>query len=109
MELGEFTDKLWPSVRKIFGNFRYPLKFEDYCRIVQNFISQDQAQCLQIYFQILDPSKDQQICDTDMFENMKLLETELGQEILQEDLTILARFINEQRRIQGKSDEIKMN
>lgn len=44
-----------------------------------------------------------------MFENMKLLETELGQEILQEDLTILARFINEQRRIQGKSDEIKMN
>ena len=39
MELGEFTDKLWPFVRKIFNNFRHPLKFEDYCRIVQNFIS----------------------------------------------------------------------
>jgi 5-methylthioribose kinase len=39
IELGEFTDKLWPTVRKIFNNFRHPIKFEDYCRIVQNFIS----------------------------------------------------------------------
>ena len=34
MELWEFTDKLWPTVRKIFGNFRHPIKFEEYCRAV---------------------------------------------------------------------------
>jgi hypothetical protein len=78
IELGEFTDKLWPTVKKFFNNFRYPLGFDDYVRNIQRLISQDALSLFKLFFAFLDPSKDQVICDTDMFENMKLLETDLG-------------------------------
>lgn len=33
-EFGEFADKLWPTVKKLFIGCKSTVTFQDYCRII---------------------------------------------------------------------------
>ena len=59
-----------------------------------------------IFFTLLDQNKDMAICDSDMFENMKLTESTMGQELLSDDLAIVSRAMNKVRDSLGKGDDL---
>jgi len=54
----------------------------------------DLNQIKEIFFSLLDIGKDGKICETDMFEAFKSLDTIAAQKILQADLQILMKYMN---------------
>lgn len=103
LEFEDLSDRVWPFVKKIFGgNFKSIITFPDFQKLIQQYVSQDAFTAKKTFFQFLDTTKDGYICDIDVFENWKHLQSEIAVELLRKDVLILMREINIERGRQGK-------
>lgn len=92
--------------KRVFNNFQKPIDLRTYQECVQKFVSMDLNHIKDLFFSILDSGKDGRICETDMFEAFKTMDTIAAQKLMQADLRIIVQHINEHREKSGKSFDI---
>jgi len=62
----------------------------------------------ELYFNILDVNKDRKICETDLFNVLKSIESFEVSNILIDDIVRIFKFFEDQRMQQGKHDDLAM-
>ena len=87
--------------RRVFNSFQKNIDHRQYCDLIQKYVSIDLAQIKEVFFSFLDVGKDGKICETDMFEAFKSLDTIASQKLLQADLQILMKHMNKLRAKTG--------
>jgi len=105
-ELGEFADKLWPSIKKLFVGFKSTITYQEYSKIIHQFVSMDHSKCKTMLMVLLDHNKDGQICEADLFESLKMTKSQLGDTLLKNDIQTISRFLAEERQRQGRNDNM---
>jgi hypothetical protein len=89
-------------VKKIFGNLRCSINYEDYCNYLIKFFNMDRAQCKELFLPVLDMNKDKLICETDMFRVLKSLTSMEMLDLIEEDFVAVIKAISFQRVAQSK-------
>ena len=77
---------MFDILRRVFGNFKVPIDYELYCDIVQKFIALDEYTIKEIMFGILDFNKDKKVCETDLFNSIKLIDNPKMYKLMAEDI-----------------------
>ena len=77
---------MFDILRRVFGNFKVPIDYELYCNIVQKFIALDEYTIKEIMFGILDFNKDKKVCETDLFNSIKLIDNPKMYKLMAEDI-----------------------
>ena len=66
-EFKEFSDGIFEILKKVFANFKIACDFGLYCDTIQMFVSLDEIQIKNMFFDLIDYNRDQQVCETDLF------------------------------------------
>ena len=63
----------------MFGNFNKIISFNDYCRVIKEFVQMDMQKTKLLFMQlIVDMNKDGVVCDADIFNCFKLTSSEMS-------------------------------
>ena len=76
--------------------------------MVEKFINFDPDSCKEFLFAIFDLNNDKQLCETDMFNVMKLMQTIEMQAIFIDDIQKVLKKLEFMRKKLGRNDEIKI-
>ena len=97
-----------PIIKKVFGNFRQFVDYRSYCNHVVKFISSDIAACKEIFFGYCDQNKDKKVCETDLFNLIKSIQTFESSNLLMEDILTIKKEIDSLRKLAGKDDHLQI-
>ena len=104
----EQAEVIWPMIRKIFGHFKHPITFHDFCHHITKFISSEIDPCKEAFFSFVDLNKDKLVCETDLFRVIKSLKSDETSQMMIDDLMLVLKMINSERKYQGKEDKNKL-
>ena len=100
------------QIMKRFINFKQGgFDFRQYCEALRKFVSIDAQQSKDLFFVFLDKNKDKKVCETDLFNVIKSLESHETSNMILPDVMISLKHIEDLRKTLGKSDprEIRNN
>jgi Ca2+-binding EF-hand superfamily protein len=93
---------------KKFIHFQHSLDFRQYCEAIKKFVSIDVNASKELFFNFLDKNKDKKVCETDLFNVIKSIESFKASDMILPDILIALKFIEDIRKTLGKNDEQKM-
>ena len=104
-EFKEFSDRIFEILKTAFASFKVPCSFSTYCDTIQMCVSLDELQIKNMFFSLIDYNRDQQVCETDLFQTFKVINSNRIYKLMQEDIQLTLAHMNKQRTKLGKQNE----